>query len=355
MRLARSRQLVQAALFALGVRRPLVGPAKLAWEVTDRCNSRCLTCVRREADPQELSTDEGLQLIRQASAVGVVSLSFSGGEPLLRADLETLVCEANRRGLHTSLSTNGLLLHQRMAGLVEAGLRTVYVSLDGTEETHDAIRGVPGGFRRATQAASALARVVGVRVFYNTTVCRRNLAELPLIASQAVRDGVHGLTLQPAQTVPSVALVPPSDLVLGPQDAPQLRATLRSLRARFPHLIPLPRPYLEEMPRFVEDPSYALGFRCVAGVLQGVVSSRGELFPCPVQFASMGNVRSASLASLWWGTTAADLRRRIALGNHPPCWFNCVVPASLVLRGLKGLVTSGGTRVWRHLIWRSGS
>ena len=342
----RPAQAVQALLFAMGRRTPTRGPAKLAWEVSERCNSRCLTCTRRDAAPDELSTDEGLTLIRDAFALGVLSLSFSGGEPLLRHDLSELVREASNLGLHTSISTNGLLLRGDMAeALLNAGLCTVYLSLDGLEATHDRIRGVPGGFRKVTEAAAHLAGKGRPRVFYNTTISRANLREFPGIAARAVADRVDGLTVQPAQVATAVGLVPDPDLVLSPDDADELERVLETVGTRYPRLIPLPPRYLTAMPDFVRRPALSLEVPCVAGILHGVVGSRGDVFPCPVEFASMGSVRGSSLRAIWWSDHARDLRRRIARGEHPPCWFNCVVPASLALHrllpwGWAGLVHS---------------
>jgi MoaA/NifB/PqqE/SkfB family radical SAM enzyme len=274
-------------------------------------------------------------LIREAAALGVLSLSFSGGEPLLRRDLPALVREATDCGLHTSISTNGLALQTDLAAeLIAAGVCTMYLSLDGMEATHDRIRGVPGGFRRVTEAAAALAHRGGPRVFYNTTISRANLAELPAIAARAVADGVDGLTVQPAQVATAVGLAPDPDLVLSSGDAEELARVLAIITERHPRLIPLPARYLDSMPEFLRRPALSLEVPCVAGILHGVVGSRGDVFPCPVEFASMGSVRGSSLRDVWWGERARDLRRRIARGDHPPCWFNCVVPASLALHRL---------------------
>ncbi|MBN1422950.1 radical SAM protein [Candidatus Fermentibacteria bacterium] len=353
----RAAQGLQALLFAAGRRTPLRGPAKLAWEVTERCNSRCLTCSRRDAAPEELSTEEGMSLIQEAASLGVLSLSFSGGEPLLRRDLPDLVREAARLRLHASISTNGLLLRGETARMaLEAGLSTAYLSLDGCEATHDRIRGVPGGFRKVTEGARWLVSShPRPRVFYNTTISRANLAELPAIAAQAMEDGVDGLTVQPAQIAPEVGLLPEPDLVLTAEDAADLARTLGSVVRRYPRLIPLPPRYLSDMPAFLRRPAMSQETPCVAGILHAVVGSTGEVFPCPVQFASLGSLREGSLGQVWRSPAARDLRRRIARGDHPPCWFNCVVPASLALSGLLplGWLSLVRSPAVRHLLRRT--
>ncbi len=348
-------QALQALLFSLGRRTPVRGPAKLAWEVTERCNARCLTCARREARVDELGTDEGISLVRQAAAMGVLTLSFSGGEPLLRPDLPLLIAEASRCGLHTSVSTNGLLLRPKVVeSLVASGLGTIYLSLDGMEATHDRMRGVPGAFRAVTAVARSLAGRGRPRVFYNATISRENLGDLEALAAQTIEDGVDGLTLQPAQVAREVGLGPDASLVLSPDDARALRDTLSRIRRRLGPLIPLPPRYLDAMPDYVRDPRLAQRVPCVAGYLHAVVGSTGEVFPCPVEFASLGSLRRSTLEEIWWGAPAREIRGRIARGDHPPCWFNCVVPASLALHRLLpfGWVRLLGSPTPRHLLRR---
>jgi len=333
-------QALQASLFALGKRHPFLGPAKLAWEVTEVCNSNCLTCLRREtAPPGELNTDEGLSLLDQAADSGTLSISFTGGEPLIRRDLPLLIRHASHRGLHTSVSTNGILLKgNRLEDLLTSGLRTIYLSLDGARpETNDRLRGVRGGHQRVLDAAAeVLERRAGhvPRVFFNMTVSRANVDELPLMADLAVKTGIDGLTIQPAQIFGQVGLEPDRELTLGAEDADRLASKLRIIKETHGAILPLPNSYLTKMGRFVMDPNTILSIPCVAGYLHAVVGSTGDVYPCPVEFASMGNMKENSLAEIWHGDEAEGLRNRIARGDHPPCWFNCVVPASLVLAEL---------------------
>lgn len=331
---------LQAALFALGRRRPITGPTKLAWEVTEACNSRCLTCNRRETPaPGELTTEEGFRLIDDIAALGTMTLSFSGGEPLVRPDFPRLVSRAVERGLSTSVSTNGLLLKgRRLEELLDAGIHSIYISLDGaTPETNDRLRGIPGSHGRVLQAAETIIaerRGKRPRVYFNTTVSRANLSELPDIATLANERGLDGLTVQPAQVFTEARLAPNPELVLSSSDASSLKEALDEIRCRYPGLIPLPGAYLDGMDDFLMDPHTMKRIPCIAGLLHGVIGSTGTVYPCPVEFASMGSVKNESIAAVWSGEKARTVRRRIATGDHPPCWFNCIIPASLVLNDI---------------------
>ena len=105
--------------------------------VTDKCNLRCVYCMPAEGLPwlrreEILSYEEIAEIVRAAATVGVTSVRLTGGEPLVRRDLERLVAAiAAVPGVaDVSLSTNGLLLEAQLAGLVAAGLRRINFSLD---------------------------------------------------------------------------------------------------------------------------------------------------------------------------------------------------------------------------------
>jgi MoaA/NifB/PqqE/SkfB family radical SAM enzyme len=219
-----------------------------------------------------------------------------------------------------------------------AGIDTIYLSLDGaTPETNDRLRGVRGSHARILEAAKAVLSMQKrgtPRVFFNMTVSRANMHELPAMAELTHDAGVSGLTIQPAQVFDQVGLAPDPELTLSPGDAKELDSLLREVVKNHPTLIPLPSDYLGHMPGFVCEPSRALDLPCVAGYLHAVVGSTGRVYPCPVEFTAMGSVKDSSLGEIWFGARAQEVRRRIADGDHPPCWFNCVVPASLVLSAL---------------------
>jgi len=120
----------------------------LFWEATLRCNLRCGHCgssCQGESPVRELETDELfaiLDTIAEDFDASRIFVSITGGEPLLRPDLFAVVRRMTDLGLRSCIVTNGTLLGEREAAcLVEAGMRTVSVSIDGDEETHDAVRG----------------------------------------------------------------------------------------------------------------------------------------------------------------------------------------------------------------------
>jgi len=123
--------------------RPEPGPPLwLLAELTYRCPLHCVYCsnpVDYTKYGQELSTDDWLRVLREARDLGATQLGFSGGEPLMRDDLETLAAEARRLGYYSNLITSGVGLNERrIAALKEAGLDHIQVSFqDSTREMND--------------------------------------------------------------------------------------------------------------------------------------------------------------------------------------------------------------------------
>ncbi|AWB27013.1 TIGR04347 family pseudo-SAM/SPASM protein [Halococcoides cellulosivorans] len=164
----------------------------VVWNLTAGCNLTCEHCYADadEPSPEEFDTDEGKALIDDLAAFGVPVLLFSGGEPLVRDDLEELVAYATDQGLRAVLSTNGTLLDEdRAAALKEAGLAYAGVSVDGLPETHDAIRGEEGAFDGAMAGIEAC-QAVGLDTGIRFTVTERNVDDLEELLDIAELRGI---------------------------------------------------------------------------------------------------------------------------------------------------------------------
>ena len=117
-------------------------PLWLLAELTYRCPLHCVYCsnpIDYTAYGDELSTEEWLRVLREGRELGATQLGFSGGEPLVRDDLEVLVAEARRLGYYSNLITSGIGLNERrIAALKEGGLDHIQVSFqDSTREMND--------------------------------------------------------------------------------------------------------------------------------------------------------------------------------------------------------------------------
>lgn len=117
-------------------------PLWLLAEITYKCPLHCVFCynpVDYTSYGQELSTEDWLRVLRQGREIGAAQLGFSGGEPLVRDDLEILVAEASKLGYYSNLITSGVGLNEkRISAFKEGGLNHIQLSFqDSTKELND--------------------------------------------------------------------------------------------------------------------------------------------------------------------------------------------------------------------------
>jgi 12,18-didecarboxysiroheme deacetylase len=154
----------------------------VVWNTTRRCNLRCVHCYSESRDREyegEMGTAEAKSFIDGCADFGVPVLLFSGGEPLMRADLFELIAHARLKGIRAVISTNGVLITPEVAAkLRDAGLSYVGVSIDGLQARHDRFRGVSGAFDAAIAGIRA-SRNVGVKVGLRFTITKDNAEDVP--------------------------------------------------------------------------------------------------------------------------------------------------------------------------------
>jgi MoaA/NifB/PqqE/SkfB family radical SAM enzyme len=169
-------------------------PLVVAWEVTRACGYRCRHC-RADASPRaapgQLGHDASLALIDDLARVEGTILVLTGGDPMLRPDLETLVARATGRGLRVALTPSATtrVTPDRLHALRAAGVEQVAVSLDGPDAaSHDAIRGIRGSFERTLRILGH-ARAAGFPLQVNTTVTHGGAGWLDAMAARVAASG----------------------------------------------------------------------------------------------------------------------------------------------------------------------
>ncbi|HPD56902.1 MAG TPA: 12,18-didecarboxysiroheme deacetylase [Smithellaceae bacterium] len=168
----------------------------VVWNMTRRCNLKCVHCYSASADidyPDELTTEEGKNLIDDLAQFGAPVVLFSGGEPFMRPDLLELAQYATDQGMRAVISTNGTLITGEIAAkLKKIGLSYVGVSLDGLEITHDRFRGTKGAFAKAMEGIRNC-REAGIKVGIRFTVNKRNLADVPAMFDLLKKEKIERL------------------------------------------------------------------------------------------------------------------------------------------------------------------
>jgi MoaA/NifB/PqqE/SkfB family radical SAM enzyme len=166
-------------------------PVLVHFEVTMRCNARCDFCDYWKTPPSARS-EEIERCAEAARFFNPLMVTFTGGEPLLRRDLESLVRAVHEtvRLKYIALITHGgLLTVARALSLWEAGVSQFNISLDYLDERHDAARGIPGLSRKIFALVSDM-REAGIdAIRFNTVIKRDNLDELVPLVHRAAELG----------------------------------------------------------------------------------------------------------------------------------------------------------------------
>lgn len=163
-------------------------PLWLLAELTYRCPLHCVYCynpVDFAKTEDELTTEQWFKVLREARELGSVQCGFSGGEPMLRDDLEVIVAEAHRLGYYTNLLTSGVGLNEKRIGaLKEAGLDHIQLSFqDSTREMNDFLSSTRT-FDLKRRAADMI-KAHGYPMVMNCTIHRHNIDHIEAILQLA--------------------------------------------------------------------------------------------------------------------------------------------------------------------------
>lgn len=197
-------------------------PIYCVWEITLACDLGCKHCGSRagKARPDELDTAQCLDVVHQMHEMGIREITLIGGEAYLREDWDQIASEITRLGMKCGITTGARnLTPDRIARAIDAGVRTISISIDGLEETHDAQRGAKGSWRSAVEAAQRVA-ASPMRLATNTQINKLSMPELPALADLLVEIGSKAWQIQ--LTVPMGRAADRPDLLLQPYDLLEL-------------------------------------------------------------------------------------------------------------------------------------
>jgi mycofactocin radical SAM maturase len=172
---------------------PLSAPVNLTWEITHRCNLKCVHCLSASSDasPGELDFAECRAVVDQLADLRVFEINFGGGEPLLKSYFLPLLRYIHEKGIVTCISTNGTVLNdEAIACFAGNPLVNVQVSLDGaTPAVNDRIRG-RGTYRRIIKGIERLAGK-NIPLSINTVVTSLNFRQLGRLKELAASYGAR--------------------------------------------------------------------------------------------------------------------------------------------------------------------
>jgi len=158
--------------------------------ITELCNSRCITCNSwKNINEKKLDTNTWFSILKQIRGIGISTLELVGGEPLLRDDILKIIYEAKNLGFSNIIvSSNGFLLNKAILDrLIESGVNSFHISLDGIDKTYKFIRGVDWYNRILSNLRMISQHKVNLLIL--TTLVRQNIMELKEIVNLAQELG----------------------------------------------------------------------------------------------------------------------------------------------------------------------
>jgi len=253
-------------------------PILVHFEVTMRCNARCDFCDYWKTDPGARA-QETRSFADAARFFSPIMITFTGGEPLLRRDLEALIAGVARavRLRYIALITHGgMLTVERARSLWNVGLNQFNISLDFLDERHDRARGVPGLSRKILELVPDL-RAAGIdSIRFNTVIKRDNLAEIvPIVRrAEALGVGVSFSTYTDLKNGNGAHRVEAGQWA----ELDQVIAELLSIKRRRRGIIVNSDHYLRAIPRYVRG---EMRDACLSGQRTIHVNPMGYVRRCP--------------------------------------------------------------------------
>lgn len=300
-------------------------PVHVVWEITLACDLKCLHCGSRAGKirPNELSTSECLDLVRQLARLGTREVTLIGGEAYLRRDWIEIIREITGNGMHCSMQSGGLHLDKpRIRAAAKAGLVAAGISIDGLPELHDRIRGVKGSYK-AGFAALRMMRDCGIRTSVNTQITSEVIPQLPELMERFIEAGASNWQVQ--LTVAMGRAADNSELLLQPYQLLELMPLLAKLYEEGADRGLLLQPGnnigyfgpFESLWRGSGDERFHWT-GCNAGQNTMGIEADGTIKGCPSLATSTyagGNIRDLSVDTIWRETPQLGFTRRRSTGE----------------------------------------
>lgn len=298
-------------------------PHVVAWNLTRRCNLACAHCYISagswQATANELATDECRRIADEILALNHAPMFIlSGGEPLLRDDLESLAEHMSGGGATVVVGTNGTrLTTERIRSLMDAGVRGVAVSVDSLEARyHDRFR---HGKAALSDTLAAVDRLAEERLDFvvQTTVTRGNRHEIADLAAWAAERGAVSFNVYflvaTGRGEGMQGLSPEENDAVLRELVDLGRAYRGRMLVRSKCQPQIMRHTLELDP---DSPLLNYSTRCPCGVLYCRITPEGKLTPCPYMPAIAGDLREQSFADVWRSSPVLRSLREGTLGGR---------------------------------------
>jgi MoaA/NifB/PqqE/SkfB family radical SAM enzyme len=275
--------------------------------ISINCNLNCKMCGYREpiGDEKGLKTEDVFRLLRDAKELGLENISFSGGEALIRKDIFDIVSYAKELKINEiAIVTNGTLVNEENARkLIEAGITSVNISLEGFEPINDYIRG-EGTYKKTAQAIRIFRKYQDrLKISVNVVISKYNYKDLFKFTRFLYEElGVKYISYSPLNPVMMGTNLEKykNELVVTLKDIPLISEEIEKIisysKEKMNNLVP--ESYLRKIPDYFKGLSMPPQKPCLIPSKSCGIDSAGNVFPCWIFYKSAGNIKNESLKDI---------------------------------------------------------
>jgi len=281
----------------------------------------------KERGLKELSTLQLKGVIKSFADLGIAGIGFTGGEPLLRADIYELLKYTKELNMITHLNTNGFFLNEKsIEKILIVGVDSLNISLDGADEnTHDEMRRHPGAFNKVMKAIACINEIrkkknFRIRLKTVTVINEMNIDQIPDLLQLAIKLRIDCLEFIPQQP-----------FAFSEDNSVYDAVFFEKLRKYIDYIEKFKQGKIsiENSPRHLKlfEKSFRnakMPFSCYAGYNSYAVDCYGEIYPCVPWFnwdRSIGNLADLDLKKFWYSDRYNKVRKEIL--KCKGCYLNC--------------------------------
>ena len=289
-------------------------PLNMHWDLTYRCDHKCVHCYLTDRQRKELSLEEAVGILDQLVDAGTLSILFSGGDLFLRPDALDILRAARDRNFDVRINTHGNFITEEVAdALAEMRVARVSISIySENPEVHESVTLIEGSHAKSIAGARRLVER-GINVVFKTPV---------MVQNRSCYQTVGPLSESLGATWEMDAHIVPDDqsdfglCSIGVHSSERVLAMIGEMLKKN-----------ETMPHWYEFGDAPPTARtCSAGTAMGYISPDGFLYPCLNWRDPMGDLRQHSFKTLWKESEAAQRQRKITRADYltdcDGCGFN---------------------------------
>ncbi len=276
-------------------------PHNMVIMLNEYCNLRCEFCELWKFD-KEIDVNKVYELLDDAKKINIKAIVFTGGEPLLYPYVFDVIRYAKKLGFGTNITTNGIFVKQKINELLDSGIDSISISIDGLEETHDNIRGIKGSFTRAYESLRKLTEYPQIKTMIYFVVTNKNVYDLKKVYELSKELGVE-FNFWVVNGVPHLYLKKDEDIK-------EYLSFIDEMIETNPHV----RKWKDYYYEAINYHNGKLRVRCMAMTRQLGIDAHGNVIPCCVwkdPSLVVNNINNNSLLDIWNSKEAFDMRKNI--------------------------------------------